>query len=140
MAPWAEPASIECNSATSGSDTESDAESITDSDTDGLVLPKMGEGYTTRKGKDYRAKSTWYLKSWSQKTFSERVLGLLYRPEMESQYFITDVDRGPIPRGDLVSDNIFIFSCGMLPIVLQSIAYWSFPRTRYRSSSRFYSP
>ena len=127
-APW-----IASTSRDSGSSSDSDTSSIEPvveyilESNDGLVHPKMGEGFTTRKGKDYRAKSTWYLKSWSQRTMSERVLGLLYRPEMESQYFIKDIDRGPIPRGNLVFDNAFIFTSGMLPIVIQSAAYWAYP-------------
>ncbi|KAL8278557.1 hypothetical protein RQP46_009049 [Phenoliferia psychrophenolica] len=119
-------------SSSSDSDSASLSEPVVEYDSEhGFELPRTGEGYTTRKGKDYRAKSTWYLKTFWQRTWSERVLGLLYRPEMESQYFITNVERGPIPTGNLVEDNAFIFSSGMAPILLQTAAYWAYPEFKW---------
>ncbi|KAL8278583.1 hypothetical protein RQP46_009075 [Phenoliferia psychrophenolica] len=134
-APWTATTAVDpLSSSAELSSSDSDSDSVTLADpiveydsTHGFQLPLKGEGYTTRKGKDYRAKSTWFLKSFSQRTWSERILGLLYRPEMESQYYITDVERGPIPKGNLLADNAFILFSGLSPIALQSAAYWTYP-------------
>ena len=42
-------------------------------------------------------------------------------------YYIQNVDRGPIPTMGVLSENAFSLGFGLIPIVLQSGAYWAYP-------------
>lgn len=69
--------------------TSLERESSTDSDSSSLEPiqydavspgpPRRGEGFTVRKGNDYRPPSTFYLKPRSERTLAERVCALFYR-------------------------------------------------------------
>lgn len=130
QASWT-PTSLDAAETSSESDTEFPSSEPLVECTDGVKHPPRGEGFTTRKGKDYRPASTYYLKPWSQKTLSEAICSIAYRPEMETMFYVKTIDRGPIPRGSVLADNAFIIPAGMLPIVVQHAAHLAFPGTPF---------
>ncbi|KAM0752997.1 hypothetical protein T439DRAFT_286401 [Meredithblackwellia eburnea MCA 4105] len=90
-----------------------------------------GEGITTRKGKDYRPVSTFYLKPWKEMTHYERVCDLATCPESMHKVKDEGLNRGPVPRQSVLRENAFILSRGLIPILIQSASYWAFPNFKW---------
>lgn len=121
---------------------QDDASSASDSDPIGYTssrspsptssrLPPTGEGFTTHHGKDYRPKSSFYLKPWSEMTHAERVCHLATCPEEMHKIVPEEVERGPIPTQSMVRENAFILSRAMVPLAIQAAAYSAFPGTSF---------
>ncbi|KAL8276844.1 hypothetical protein RQP46_010775 [Phenoliferia psychrophenolica] len=70
---------------------------------------------------------TFYLKPKPTRTLAENICALFYRPNMESMYYIQNIDRGPIPTIGMLAEHAFTIPVGLAPILIQSAAYWAFP-------------
>lgn len=90
--------------------------------------PPTGEGFTTRKGKDYRPVSTWYLKGWLAMSPAELICRLAVCPDSIHEVKPMDLDRGPIPTQSIVLENLFILAVATVPLVVQGWAYAIYPR------------
>ncbi|KAM0748245.1 hypothetical protein T439DRAFT_304616 [Meredithblackwellia eburnea MCA 4105] len=92
------------------------------------VTPEpTGQGITTRKGKDYRPVSSFYLKPKSKMTPAEFLCNLATVPDSLHKVKPESIDRGPVPTQSIVKENLFIIRHAFVPLVLQAISYWAFP-------------
>lgn len=101
--------------------------------------PPTGEGFTTRKGKDYRPPSTFYLKDpRKEMTASERLCYLATCPAEIHLVKDDRIDRGPMPTQSIFMENVFILSRALPPIIIQAISHWVFPSESSQVATFFF--
>ncbi|GAA5851144.1 hypothetical protein JCM9279_000337 [Rhodotorula babjevae] len=86
---------------------------------------------TTKQKVDRRPPSTFYLKPKSEMTLAEKVCDLATCPTSMHELKDESIDRGPVPRQPVLSENWYIIKHALVPLAVQQASHYLFPSYKW---------
>ncbi|KAK4052010.1 hypothetical protein OIO90_004540 [Microbotryomycetes sp. JL221] len=126
--PAADKASTPTFTDSSGySDTEK-SDSPQETDQDAAPAHQNVEPAPTKQKRDWRPKSTWWMKQRSEMTWQEKLMsrhGIMHDAYYEKPP--AGAERGPVPKHNVLREHLYILSRASFAPVVQQLYYWAFP-------------